>query len=384
MGDICSFQKDFSEALNKYNLSAEYFKKAGKTIDASYSILNIGRTYRLTKNYNKASVYYRKVFNKMSDSIFNGLLIQEMGINYYSAKQYDSAQYYLRKSICFPYKSTNFSIRCFILADLYFDIERYDSASFYALKSLKYPANFLTQRECYRLLANAEFVNGNFRQMAKYMTYFQACSDSVRKIESQTKVTVLEELHLTTASASKRKQYVYILSWLIPLIILVSLLIFYRLKIRNKGKEKELKEAEVQIIYKQNLLFDALIQKINEYKNSQSAIYKKSTLQQKEILDKELYNQCLHVNDWNLFKKLMDKTLNNIVSFLEKNYPEITHKEITFCCLILLDIPTPDIALILESQPGTLYKMKSRLTQKMKLKSNKDLDALLKRKSEGK
>ena len=384
MGDICLVQLDYKEALKKYQLSAEYFKKAGQLINASYSLLNIGKTFRLIKDYKAAHKYYLQALVQTKDSIFCGIAYQEIGINYYYwNKQYDSAKFYLRQSVRFPYKENNYAIRCFTLADLYFDIEQYDSAYHYASMALKYPANFVTQRECYRLLANTEYLKGNFKQMALFMTQFQACSDSVRKIESQTKITVLEDLHQTSETANKTKKYLTVLSWLLPLIISISLYVLYRLRKRNKGKEKELEEAEEQINEKQNSLVDSLIQKIEETRTLQAAVYKKATIPQREQMDKELYNICLHVNDWDAFKRLMNKTFNNIITTLESNYSEITRKEQIWCCLFLLDIRTQDMALILDTQPGSLYKLKSRLTQKLNLKSTRELDQLLKEKSEG-
>jgi len=388
MGDICSLQMDYKEALKKYQLSVDCFKKAGKPIDASYSILNIGRTYRLIKDYRSSHKYYIQALSQTKDSILCGVALQEIGINYYWAKQYDSAQHYLRKSIRFPYKNNNFAIRCYSLADLYFDTEQYDSAYQYASLALKYPANFFTQRDCYRILANSEYARGNFKQMAVFMTRYQACSDSVRKIEIQTKTTVLEDLHQTSETANKTKKYLTMLGWIVPLIILISLYVLYRLRQRNKGKEKQLEEIEgqleVQLNEKQNILVDSLIQKIEETRISQAAVYKKATLAQRELMDKELYNTCLHVNDWEAFKRIMNKTFNDIITNLEINNSDITRKELMWCCLFLLNIPTPDMALVLESQPSSLYKLKQRLTQKMNLKSTKDLDQLLKDKSEGK
>lgn len=388
MGDICSIQKDFKEALIKYQLSVDYFKRAGKPIDASYRILAIGRTYRLAKDYKSAHKYYLQVLAQTKDSILSGVALQEIGINYYFAKRYDSAQYYLRKSIHFPFKGTNYAIRCFTLADLYFDIEQYDSAYRHASIALKYPADFFTQRECYRILANTEYLKGNFKQMAVFMTRFQACSDSVRKVESQTKTTVLEDLHQSSETANKTKKYLTVLGWILPIILLISLYVLYRLRQRNRGKEKQLEavevQLEVQLNEKQNILVDSLIQKIEEARALQSTLYKKATVPQREQMDKELYNACLHVNDWEVFKRLMNKTFNNIITTLESNYSDITRKELIWCCLSLLDVPTPDMALVLESQPTSLYKMKSRLAQKLNLKSTKELDLLLKDKSEGK
>jgi tetratricopeptide (TPR) repeat protein len=392
MGDICLIQKDFIEALKKYKLSSDCFNHAGKITEANYSILNIGRTYRLIKDYKAALIYYRKAIVKPSDSIFYGVAIQEIGINYYFAKQYDSAQYYLKKSLSFPFENTNYSIRCFTLADMFFDIQKYDSAYQYASLALKYPANFFTQRECYRILANTEYLKGNFKEMANFMTHFQLCSDSVRKIESQTKIAVLEDLHQTSVSATKTKRYLNVLGWILPLIVLISIYVFQLLRKHNKGKEIELKEVEQKLnnnetllsqkqtllIQKQTLLRSGLIQKIEESKSLQASIYKKSAPSQRDILDKELYIHCLHLDDWNNFSALMNHTFNNLINALEFKYPDITHKEIIWCCLFLLEIPTQHVLLLLEYKQDSLYKLKQRLVQKMNLKNAVELDNTIK------
>lgn len=384
LGDICAVQKDFKESREKFKLAINCFNHAGKTIDASYRLLDIGRTYHFAKDYKIALKYYRLALAQTKDSILCGVALQEIGSNYYWSKQYDSAQFYLRRSLLFPYKTTNYAIRCYNLADLFFDIEKYDSAYLYASIALKHPANFFTQRDCYRILANSEFKRGNFKQMAIFMTQYQACSDSVRKVETQTKTTVLEDIHQTSEAASKTKKYLIILGWMLPLIVLISLYILYRLRKRNKGKEKQLEEAEVQIVQKQNLLVDSLIQKIEDSRVLHAAAYKKAALPQREQMDKELYNSCLHINDWDVFKKLMNKTFNDIITTLEYINSDLTRKDLIWCCLFLLDVPTTDLVLVLEIQPVSLYKLKQRLSQKLNLNNVKELELFLKTKSEGK
>lgn len=388
MGDICSFQKDYSESLRKYEKSKGYYNLAGQTIDASYKVIDIGRIYFFLKDYSKARQCYNQALSQTKDSFLQGAAYQEIGINCYKAKQYDSAQFFLHKSLKFPYRGTSYAIRCYNLADLYFDIAKYDSAIYYASLALKYPNTYFNQRDCYRILANSEYSRKDIKQMAFYISKYQDCTDSVRKIEIQTKTTVLEDLHQTNGAFSKSRNFLIILGCLIPLIILFSFLMVYRLRKRNKGKEKQLKETEVQLEQvevrlseKQNLFIDSLIHQVQETRASQAAAYKKATIQERELMDKEIYNNCLHINDWEAFKSLMNKTFNNLLTTLESNYSDLTRKDLIWCCLFLLNIPNQDMALILDSQPGSLYKLKSRLTQKMNLKSTKDLDQLLKKKS---
>jgi len=381
MGYICSIQKDYVKAREKQQLGVDCFNHVGKTIDACFRIIDIGVTYRCEKNYKMALKCYRNAISICNDSILLGSAYQEIGTNYRETKQLDSAEIYYRKSLRFPGKEFNYAIRCCNLSDFFFFVSKFDSAIHYANKSLENPSTFFTQKACYRILANSKYSQGDFKQMAYYMSKYQACTDSVRKIDIQTRTTVLENIHQTSQTAGKTKQYLIVLSWLIPLIITISLFILFRLRQRNKGKEKQLVEAELQLTEKQLNLKNNFIQKIEESKSLHMEEYRKAPLAKREAMDKEVYNVCLHLNDWKVFSESMNRTFNNTVSFLEKTYPDITRKEITWCCLYLLNIHSGDMALVLDCKPESLYKLKQRLAQKMKLKTTLELNQLLKERS---
>jgi tetratricopeptide (TPR) repeat protein len=382
LGDICSIQTDYKESLIKYKESNKWFQLAGDTINACYKIIDVGRVYRQMNQYAKAKENYKKALIQTNDSLLQGTAYQELGINFYWAKKIDSARFFLRKSLNYPYKGTNYAIRCSILADLYFDINQFDSALFYASKALKYPSTFFNQRDCYRILANTEYKKGDFKQMALFMAKYQDCSDSVRKVEIQTKTTVLEDIHQSNGTISRSKRFILILSFVLPIILIISIFLIYIIRKRGKSKEKELEIAEEKLVEKQVFLKESLIQKIEENKSLQAATLKNSTLMQKEKILKEIYNVCLHLNEWEIFKNLMNKTFNHLITTVETNYPELSKKEITWCCLFLLEIPLTEMTIIFDSQPGSLYKLKQRIATKMQLSSTKELELFLRHLSE--
>jgi len=377
MGDICSFQSDYNEALIKYQKASEFFKYANDTIEASYKFLDIGRMYCYLKDNRMAQQFYTKALKQSSDSLLQGSSYQELGIFYYKKHQFDSAQLFLRKSLNYPYKGTGYAIRFINLAEISFDKQHYDSAFQYASQALKYTNTFYIQRDCYRILANFEYSMGDVKKMALYMAKYQDCTDSVRKIEIQTKSSVLEDIHETNGAFSKSRQFLRILIYLIPVLILFSLLIVYRLRVRAKRKEMELEQAEVKLTEKQVLLRDSIVLKIEENKVLQTQNTGKLSQNQREKIYKDIYTVCLHLNDWDAFKHQMNKTFNNIIDVLEKDFPELNHKELILCCLLLLDIPTQDMLLILECQLTSFYKMKQRVAQKMKLKTTKEFEQVL-------
>jgi tetratricopeptide (TPR) repeat protein len=377
IGDVCSVQHNYKEALKKYMFVLDCFNNERNTKDKAYALLRIGRTYRLLNNYNKAREFYSQVPRLSKDSILYGVLFQEMGINYYQNKQFDSAQFYLKQSLHFPFKTSNYSIRCYFLADLFFEKAKYDSANLYALIALKYPANFFTQRECYRILVNVEYLRKDIKQMGKYMGKYQNYSDSIRKVESQTKSTVLENLHNTSIEAKGTKRNMNFVISILAIVLILSSFIVYFLYRRNKLKRTRLELFKQQLSEKQEFVSLNLSKKIEETKASQLDMRKNALPQEKIRLNKEMYNSILHLDDWPKFKQEMNHTFNQIVDRLELDYSGISKREIIWCCLQLLDIPNADKMLLLDITTNSLYKLKQRLAQKMSLESTKDLDSFL-------
>ncbi|MEI6596302.1 MAG: tetratricopeptide repeat protein [Bacteroidota bacterium] len=384
LGDICAIQTDFQAALSKQLKSYGFFVKGGDSISANNKMLDIGRMYRLLKDYKTAKYYFTKTLLSSKDSFLHGTAYQEIGINFYNAKRFDSAEYFLRESLKFPSKGSNYAIRNYILADLYFDTFKYNLATVYALNSLKYPANFITKRECYRILANSRYSLGDLKEMAVYMSKFQECTDSVRKIEAQTKTSVLEDLHQTSSAINKSRQSLIILAIIILLITLTSLSIVFTLRNRSRNKQIQLEKTEEKLSEKQLFLKDSLIHKIQENRMLQAAAYKKANIKERELIYKELFNTSLQLDDWEAFKKLMNKTFNNLVTELETRSSEINHKEIMWCCLFLLNVPTNEMIVLLECQQRSLYKMKQRMTQKLRLTTTTEFEQLLLNLSEDK
>jgi tetratricopeptide (TPR) repeat protein len=383
LGDIISIQGGNKESLNYFLKSIAYFKRADAANEVCYRVICVGRTYRFLKDYKKADYYYRQAFLQSSDSILKGYVFQEMGTNFYWTKQFDSAQYFLRKSLQYPSRATNYAIRCFVLADLFFDLNQIDSSSIYALKSLKYPASFYVRRDCYRILVNCEYKRKHLELMGKYMTQYQNYTDSIRNVETQTKATVLENLHTTTQETQGTKRNMIWIVLVLLCVLLVGAMSFLVLHRRSKLRKNQLYLYKQELTNKQAFVAQNLNNKIEEARGLQKELRKKASADVREKLDRELYEQSLHVSNWDAFSCEMNHAFNNIVDVLLERYPAITHKEIVWCCLHLLDVPNSDRILILNVTEQSIYKLKQRLAQKMNLNSTKELDKFIKELASG-
>jgi tetratricopeptide (TPR) repeat protein len=382
LGDIYVLQKDYLQARQKFILSYKNFKLAKQQIYAYYSVIDIGKTYYFMKEYHTAQQYFHKVYSSAKDSLTLGAAIDEVGLCYYKSKQYDSARVYFQKVIHYPYIGNNKSIRYYYLANLYFDLNKVDSAYYYAKNAFTFNSDIHTQRECYRILTNCEYLKGDMKTMSVYMNEYVLAGDSLRKIDAQTKGSILETIHNTNLEVVKVKNNFWLMVGLITLVIMLGVFLFIKIKKRNKVviRETEIEhthqkaDIRIETMHKYR---KTLLQKIETVRLKQTVVRKKASPTEKDQLDRKLFEEILHLNDPEFFHRRMDAVLNDLVSKLKTRYPALTDKEICWCCLHLLNIPTTAIYLLLDYKVDSLKKMRQRLAQKTGLAGVTELDDFL-------
>jgi tetratricopeptide (TPR) repeat protein len=382
LGDICFKQQDYIKARAEYKKEYESYSKTTLKKQALEALLAVGRTYFSVHKYDSAMLYYKRALVQATDSISKANCLQNIARNYFAVKQYDSALHCLRPIIDYPYVDNNRAIRYYVLADVCFELRQLDSARFYANETFKFKPDMNIRFGCYRILGNIAFLRKEMKEMAHYMNLYTACSDSIKKVESQTKVAVLEKMHQNSKDIQSGKRNSIVFATLLFIVLLLSFVVLYYLYTQHK-KNKQLHEEQIQqansvLVVKQKDLVRGVQQKIEIAKQRQVAARKKATLNERDALVLEIYQSKLHLNDWDEFTRLMNYTFNNIVSTLESSCPDIKQVEIVWCCLHLLDVPQAERTIVLNISTNSLYKLKQRLALKLQLKGAKMLDEYLK------
>jgi len=382
LGEIYSTQADYALARQKLTTAYSYLVKANSKRLAFYSLMHIGRTFHLAHDYKSAQAYYRQILHRANDSIQRGTLLQEIALNFYDDKMLDSALIYLREVVNYPYITNNRAIRYSILADLYFDINQIDSSNYYALNAFRFEPDIRTQKKCYRILVNAASIKGNMPDLKKYMARYQDCSDSIRKIDIQTKGSVLETMHDAKKEMAKSNQKF----WYVCIILLLAIAIFilaYMAKHRKSKLEKQLSE-EKRLQLRADLRMEAVMKrqevlqrKIQEKRVEYDNVWKKGGSEERKNMTLKMYEELLHFDDISLFQKEMDTELNHLVTKLQTRYPTLTDKEIHWCCLHLLDVDPADMMVLFNYKVDSLKRMKQRLVNKTRLGGVNEIDNFL-------
>ena len=382
MGDINNIQGDYKVARDKYQNAYTYFKEAKFQPQAFYSLLNIGRTYHESKDYKTAQTYYQKIIPQAKDSLQQGALFQEIGLNFYDFNKFDSALTYFKKILTYPYITYNRATRYCLLSGLYYDLKQYDSAFYYAKNAFYFEIGFRTQRDCYRILTNYEYLKGNMNQMSFYMNKYVALGDSLRKVEAQAKGSYIETTHIAKKEAAKNKYIAWYLG-VLALLIFVSSYFLYHFITRRNNKEK-LDTEHLHLQQKVEMHKGVLVNhrevlqiKIQERKNLLAPERKKANHADKIAIDRKVYEELLHINDTEFFYDEMNSVLNNLVNKLESRYPTLTPREVHWCCLSLLQISNTDMYMLLDTNVDSLKKMKQRLALKFNLIRVSELENFL-------
>ena len=371
-------QTEYKEARKKNQLAASFYLKAGRTEFAYNTLVSIGLAYLAENKHSTARSYFKKVYSLSNDSFKIGRALNEIGISYYNNKQYDSALYYYRKSLTYPSRENNLPLRYYSLADVFFDLDKYDSATIYAMKSLKSAGgNLFLRRDCCRIIANVAGNTGDIKLANQYMTKYQLYVDSIRVIESQTKATVIEHQHKSKAESTAAKHNLTTFTLLLIVSILIIVIISVYLYQRSKLSKQEIRNYRQKLNSKQVFVSQSISNKIEELKSMQTERRKQAQPADREKLSKELYNNALHIDNWDLFSSDMNHAFNNIVDKFQNDHPTLSRKEISWCCLHLLDISNTDRVLLLETTTEGLYKLKQRVAQKLNLINTKELDTYL-------
>ncbi len=398
LGQIAGYQGENKKAMDYFNQAVNNFDKAGDRESVSKVFLVIGWNYMAVEEFDEAIRFSRKALENTTDSIIMGDVLNDIGNSYYFKEEFDSALYYMRQSLHYPYFDTNMSSRYYNIGNVFSYRNKYDSALVYINKAFEYPIDIYFEEECYRVLMRIALAKNDKENFTLYMAQRENCRDSIKKLELQPNIGLLEQIHqsdLKTVEVKNQRLYLIII---LLFFILAGCLVVTWLYKHNKRKQHKVEFYEkehaaaresysetkrkadsykAELMKKHELVLSELNKKLEESKAKYAVERKKATAEQQEEIDKAIYNEVLCFSSETVFINKMDRILNNLPEKLQKDYPEITYKEIVWCCLFVLEFPTHIISLILDFKQSTQYKFKQRLSKKLNFNSVKDLEQML-------
>ncbi|MCF8368969.1 MAG: histidine kinase [Bacteroidales bacterium] len=220
LGDIgMSNDSNFSYAIEQYQKCLEFEKKLTDSAGISFTLLRIGWNYYLKKELDTAldyffySLEYSIPINRLT-SITNAY--GNIGTIYRDKKDYSKAIDYYKKSIEYSYKAKDY----YNLSWLYNDMSVMDTAQ----------GNF---KQAYL----NHVLHKKFSDSLGMERYNQGLADARTRYESE---NAEKELEIVTIKLKQHKYFTYAFGGLILLAIVMGLLIFRQIKLRNRQRISEM------------------------------------------------------------------------------------------------------------------------------------------------
>jgi tetratricopeptide (TPR) repeat protein len=205
-------QKHYDKALHYYNRCYDIMERLHDENGMGDCLNNIGSVYQTRSNYDLAIANYQRcaeINKKLGDKRDVSSALHNIGLVYFDMGQYKEALGYYHQSLIIDEKLGDIAgiiVTHTNIADCYIKMKMYHAALKYAKESLTMALAFNMKTEImnsYELLYKIEENNKNYKEALAYHERYKQYSDSLFSVETNERVTELEEQYLQEKNAKQ-------------------------------------------------------------------------------------------------------------------------------------------------------------------------------------
>lgn len=387
-----------TEAIKRYEIAAEYFKKENNTDSYACALRDVGREYAEMDSLSHALnilIIADSVANKTKNIEVTASINNALGNIYAMQNKYDKAEKYLLKALLTGREKMPDYVA---LIDLYTTSGSINKAKELLSKIPQdNPQYTCSIKYLYYQIYNAE---ENYKEALVNLEEYVNMVDSIVYADSQSKILDIESKynHLKISKEVDRlkiKQQSYIIISIICIITLLLITIGYLLY-RKKAKEKIQRQRDELYLIKTNLLNVSLelekkkrlldtFKEKNEYYNKMqeeiillTANYKE--LQNKSLENSPLFKELTHLTtqnkprnnrslitdeQWKLITDEITHIYPNLHRYIYSLCPDLQIQDFMYCCLYMYGFDTNAEAQLINITVDSVRKKRLRLRQKL-------------------
>lgn len=398
IGDLYREKFMRTEAIKRYEIAAEYFKKENNTDSYACALRDVGREYAEMDSLSHALnilIIADSVANKTKNIEVTASINNALGNIYAMQNKYDKAEKYLLKALLTGREKMPDYVA---LIDLYTTSGSINKAKELLSKIPQdNPQYTCSIKYLYYQIYNAE---ENYKEALVNLEEYVNMVDSIVYADSQSKILDIESKynHLKISKEVDRlkiKQQSYIIISIICIITLLLITIGYLLY-RKKAKEKIQRQRDELYLIKTNLLNVSLelekkkrlldtSKEKNEYYNKMqeeiillTANYKE--LQNKSLENSPLFKELTHLTtqnkprnnrslitdeQWKLITDEITHIYPNLHRYIYSLCPDLQIQDFMYCCLYMYGFDTNAEAQLINITVDSVRKKRLRLRQKL-------------------
>jgi len=416
--DDTGYLIQFYNSAKKFNVSINYQKKILQNIKSNHQIKNnnllslafnnLGYTYFQNNQLDSAMFYYKLVVDdstmQKNNNPYYGLCIGNLGQIYYNNEDYKQALIYMKLDAKLTkYKITGSHFNALIgISECYFMMGKYNK-SIHVLDSLfqekEIESHILLSG--FRLMAKVQQKLNDEKNSALYLRKYIQLKDSLLNSAKPSKelvnelsrtrfIIIKKDLSLAREEEKAQKLMIriYLISFGLTLLLLLTSIIYFR---NRRSRNRKIQELKTELLvsdlkYRKKDLSNTLINltyKRNFINEIQGKLITIQTYPEENIKQ----NILSLIHEFNAYKntdknvELLQTNLNKVnSSFFNKlsvKFPLLTEKEKEFCGLILLNISSKDIANLKNVTPNAIKKTRQRIRKKLPINEYQELASFL-------
>lgn len=399
IGDLYREKFMRTEAIKRYEIAAEYFKKENNMDSYACALRDIGHEYAEMDSLSHALeilITADSIASKTKNIEVTASINNALGNIYAMQNKYDKAEKYFFKALVGKEKMPDYMaiINLYILSDsiekakkVLSQIPQNDPKYTYSIKHLYYQI-YNKEKNYKKALANLE--------------EYVEITDSIIYADNQSKILNIESKynHLKISKEVDRlkiKQQSYIIFLVISIALLLLIIIGYLLY-RKKAKEKiqgqrdELSRIKTDLLYvsleleKKKRLLDTFKEKDESYNKMEEEIAL-LTANYKELQNKSLRNSSLLKElaqlakqnkprnnkplivdkQWKLIADEIIHIYPNLHKYIYNLCPNLPEQDFQYCCLCMCGFDTNIEAKLLNITVDSARKKRLRLRQKLNI-----------------
>ena len=397
IGDLYREKAIRTEAIKKYEMAADNFKKENNIDSYTCALRDMGREYASIDSLSHAIEILSTADSLTANSKdidVKAAIDNALGNIYVMQNKYDEAKKFFYKALEGREKMPNYMA----LIDLYIASDSISQA-----KGLlqKIPQDDPTYTYSIKYLYYQIYKSE--KKYEKALTYLEECTDLVDSIvyaDNQSKILNIESKynHLKISKEIdklKMKQQSYIIISIISIVTLLFITVGYLLY-RKKAKEKIQRQRDELNQIKENLLYVSLelekkkrlsntlkeknenYNKMQEEINLLSANYKE--LQNKSLENSPLFKELTYLanknkprNDkplitekqWKLITDEITQIYPSLYKYIYSLCPDLSEQDFQYCCLYMYGFDTNTEAKLLNITVDSVRKRRLRLRRKL-------------------
>lgn len=431
IGSVFKRQENYPKALNYYQKSLKVFEDLDKVDGIVSCYNNIGIIYGRLEDNQKRIEYYSKALkiskkhnlDRIKSILFNlGNVMLNQG-------NYEEALKYYNEAYGFSLNDQDYSSmsgQLAAIANVYLKQKKYDlsikkfkQAEEYALKSES--KQLIELRYIYLRLSNIYEERNDTKKAFKYYKSYQVLKDSLSNQQNDIAISELvtkydaekEEQKFVRLSLeksisdkelilSKQKERVQllliILIGVLSLLIIGSLMVIYKRRVRKHKEDAELhlmkkkivelerNQLENQLSFKRKDLTKFALDISSKHEFIEQMLEKLSSLQKSGEIEvkhglRELVQFTKGQIDINKNLKYFNENIelvnSEFIGKLKKDFPELTKNEILLCGFLRINMSSKEIASLRNITPNATKMGIYRLRKKLNLKPEQNLGTFL-------